>query len=393
MDDFNIKTISDAKNEYTITLINILTPNIIKGVKSIFKEALDLCIQNDEKNKYLMTFQNFLTRVPKWNQTIVDNESNRIILESNCNYLEDLITCVHITQLKILTSIRVSNKQKKINIEIPKINNFIHKIYINYARKLYSNIFLFDITISSLEIQKNNRELEIICKECILNTIRNNIPIEKILNAYIDETNEDEIIETFINDISGDDVKELEKKIDNENKEEQKEKEEKEKEEIINNKLNNTIDKVEKILVNKQKIEEHPPLETENINKQIIEKINNKLEENNKIEQNTKTEEKNKKKDTPLINNNYEKSENSKLLFNNNDTLIEYDTQDKTNVSISNNQINAPKDIDILEKISEKNYAKRKLEQEDSDEEYNDRLTIDMSSKPLNNIELEIETL
>ena len=393
MDDFNIKTISDAKNEYTITLINILTPNIIKGVKSIFKEALDLCIQNDEKNKYLMTFQNFLTRVPKWNQTIVDNESNRIILESNCNYLEDLITCVHITQLKILTSIRVSNKQKKINIEIPKINNFIHKIYINYARKLYSNIFLFDITISSLEIQKNNRELEIICKECILNTIRNNIPIEKILNAYIDETNEDEIIETFINDISGDDVKELEKKIDNENKEEQKEKEEKEKEEIINNKLNNTIDKVEKILVNKQKIEEHPPLETENINKQIIEKINNKLEENNKIEQNTKTEEKNKKKDTPLINNNYEKSENSKLLFNNNDTLIEYDTQDKTNISISNNQINAPKDIDILEKISEKNYAKRKLEEENSDEEYNDTLTIDMSSKPLNNIELEIETL
>ena len=196
MDDFNIKTISDAKNEYIISLINILTPNIIEGIKSIFKEALDLCIQNSEKNKYLMTFQNFLTRVPKWNQTIIDNESNRIIKESNCNYLEDLITCVHITQLKILTSIRVSNKQKKINIEIPKINNFIHKIYINYARKLYSNIFLFDITIPSLEIQKNNRELEIICKECILNTIRNNIPIEKILNAYIDETNEDEIIET-----------------------------------------------------------------------------------------------------------------------------------------------------------------------------------------------------
>ena len=27
-----MKTISDAKNEYTITLINILIPNIIKGV-------------------------------------------------------------------------------------------------------------------------------------------------------------------------------------------------------------------------------------------------------------------------------------------------------------------------------------------------------------------------
>ena len=83
MDDFNMKTISDAKNEYTISLINILTPNIIKGIKSIFKEALDLCIQNEEKNKYLMTFQNFLTRVPKWNQTIVDNETKRIIIETS----------------------------------------------------------------------------------------------------------------------------------------------------------------------------------------------------------------------------------------------------------------------------------------------------------------------
>ena len=93
MDDFNMKTISDAKNEYTITLINILIPNIIKGIKSIFKEALELCIQNDEKNKYLMTFQNFLTRVPKWNQSIIDNECNRINNESNCNYYDDSSIC------------------------------------------------------------------------------------------------------------------------------------------------------------------------------------------------------------------------------------------------------------------------------------------------------------
>ena len=80
MDDFNMTTITNAKNEYSITLINILAPFIIEGIKSMFKEALDLCIQNDEKNKYLMTFQNFLTRVPKWNQAIIDKKSTIIIL-------------------------------------------------------------------------------------------------------------------------------------------------------------------------------------------------------------------------------------------------------------------------------------------------------------------------
>lgn len=194
MDDYNISAIYEAKNEYSARLVDIVTPLVIEGIKSIFKEALELCIVNDEKEKYLMTFQNFLTRVPKWNQSIINVESERIIKKSGCLYLDDLISCVHISQLKILTSIRVSNKQKKVEIDIPKVNDFIHGVYIKFARKLYSNVYLFETTISPLQIQKNNRECELICKECILNVIRENIPVDKILRAYIDETEEEEII-------------------------------------------------------------------------------------------------------------------------------------------------------------------------------------------------------
>lgn len=194
MDDYNISAIYEAKNEYSARLIDIMTPLVIEGIKSIFKEAIELCIVNDEKEKYLMTFQNFLTRVPKWNQSIINVESNRIIKSSGCSYLDDLISCVHISQLKILTSVRVSTKQKKVDIDIPKVNDFIHNIYIKFARKLYSNVYLFETTISPLQIQKNNRECELICKECILNVIRENIPVDKILRAYIDTTEEEEEI-------------------------------------------------------------------------------------------------------------------------------------------------------------------------------------------------------
>ena len=38
---------------------------LIEGVKSIFNEAMSFCEDNNEEDKYLMTFQNFLTRVPK----------------------------------------------------------------------------------------------------------------------------------------------------------------------------------------------------------------------------------------------------------------------------------------------------------------------------------------
>ena len=93
---------------------------------------------------------------------------------------------------------RVGDKQKKIDINIPKFEDFIHKCYINVAREVYKNVYLFEITIAPLNIQKNNRELEIIIQECILNTIRDSIPIENILKAYMDECVEEVITEEII---------------------------------------------------------------------------------------------------------------------------------------------------------------------------------------------------
>ena len=69
--------------------------------------------ENDEENKYLMTFQNLLSTIPGWNPNTIETERNRIETSSGCKYLEDLITCVHIIQLKALTCIRVGQKQKK----------------------------------------------------------------------------------------------------------------------------------------------------------------------------------------------------------------------------------------------------------------------------------------
>ena len=47
-----------------------------------------------------MTFQNFLSRVPKWNENIVTEETKRIVEASNCSYLEDLLTCVSYYTIK-----------------------------------------------------------------------------------------------------------------------------------------------------------------------------------------------------------------------------------------------------------------------------------------------------
>ena len=195
MDDFNVSSLHESKNEWGARLLTILTPLIIEGLKSIFEEAFKLCKDNNETDKYLMTFQNFLSRIPKWNPSVIEQEKKRIVEKSACSYLEDLVTCVHIIQLKLLTAMRVGHKQKKIDINIPKLDDFIHKAYIGVARKVYKNVYLFELGIPPLQMQKHNRELEVIVQECILNTIRENIPIESILKAYMDETVEEDVVE------------------------------------------------------------------------------------------------------------------------------------------------------------------------------------------------------
>ena len=96
MDDYNISTLTDSKNEWCARLTNILTPCLIEGMKSIFDEAYKICSDNDEEEKYLMTFQNLLSKIPEWNETIIETERTRIIEKSNCNYTvavrEDLPT-------------------------------------------------------------------------------------------------------------------------------------------------------------------------------------------------------------------------------------------------------------------------------------------------------------
>jgi hypothetical protein len=314
MDDFNISSLHESKNEWGSRLITILTPLIIEGFKSIFEEAFKLCKENGEYDKYLMTFQNLIARIPKWNQTIIEQEKIRIVNKSGCTYLEELITCVHIIQLKILTSMRVGQKQKKIDINIPKIEDFIHKSYINAARKIYKNVYLFELEIPALQLQKQQRELEIIVQECILNTVRESIPVESILRAYMDETIEEEVIEEI---------------------KEQK---------IVDQTKTNSTQQVS------QHISETKPIADTS-------SVTSSIETTNSIPVTT----------TPSIPSITETIKPEQTLkFSDVDNLIDTNNREETK--------NAPKDIERLEEISNMRYEQRKQEMEN--EEDDDKIKI-----------------
>jgi len=323
-----MSSLQESRNEWCARLINIFTPLTIEGFKSIFEESWKLCQENDETEKYLMTFQNFLARIPKWNSSILEEETRRITEKSNCGYLTDLISCVHIIQLKSLTCMRVGNKQKKIDISVPSLSDFVHKVYINAARKIYTNIYLFEKHISPLQIQKHNRELELIIKEQILDTIRDNIPVENILKVYLDESIEEDVqveeseeiisTEPIIEENKDDDDKDvLDEEVDNNN--------------------DNTTNSTSELRIDP--LEPLEPLDT--------------------------------------INSNVD----GKIQFNDIDSAI------STTHEIE--EISAPKNVERLEQISNERHEARKLEEEDDEVEEKIKIgdTIKLTDLDVHNLE------
>lgn len=226
MDENHKPTLVEAQFEWAWRLVQILQPLVYDGIQAIFTESVQMCLDTDEPEKYLMTFQNFLARIPKWNDSMIQNEVQRIVDKSGCSYLEDLITCVHIVHLKILTSIRTGKTQKKIDVIVPKLNEFVHKVYILVSRQLYTNVYLFEKDVTPIVVQKNRAGVNKVIKNGILDAIRDSIPVERLLRAYLDEstdlvkeTKEDVKVEPeVVNEVVSKEVKEVSKEVSKEKK-------------------------------------------------------------------------------------------------------------------------------------------------------------------------------
>ena len=67
-------------------------------------------------------------------------------------------------------------------------------MFISFARKLYSNVYLFEKEIAALQHQKNMRECELYISN-VFRCYSRQYAVETILRAYIDETVDEEVIE------------------------------------------------------------------------------------------------------------------------------------------------------------------------------------------------------
>jgi len=185
MDDFNNPVFAQAKIEYTKQLTDVLVSPMYEGLKRVYEQS-KRDYANDTNRSFHNVFRSNIEVVPKWNTDMIETEVERIEKSSKCDWLDDLITAVFISHTKILASI--GNKTKKINLTIPKTDNFVHKCYINSAREIWKNPYLFDENKSSIEYQRNIKYTEDLIKESVEQTIRKLLPVKNILREHLENT-------------------------------------------------------------------------------------------------------------------------------------------------------------------------------------------------------------
>ena len=189
MDTPEISVYGEAKGEYTRQLCVFLVPCLESYVLELLEQAR---LEAPNPQKVLWHFQTLLQSIPDWNQDKVVRETEKIQKDCNCDYLEELLTAVFIAHTKVLSAIRLSTKQKKLQITIPKVDHFLHRLLSESARSLWTNAYLFAET-NSIEKQKNLRQVSALLQEAVLQAIRGLLPVKSILREYLHDDEDEEL--------------------------------------------------------------------------------------------------------------------------------------------------------------------------------------------------------
>jgi hypothetical protein len=198
MNYFYERNITEIRNEYTTFLINIMTPFIYEGIRSVYNYALDTHKMFAEKGKYdstmvspgvLKIFQTCLKEIPTLNNNSIEKECIRIKEGCKCSeWFDDLVRSViksNIILLSFSNPSRRSEVSKERYHEKIDIKDFIHKCYIESARIIYNSPELFWHEFPTLEVKRNQREVYELIKLAIHEAVRKMLPIKLILREYL----------------------------------------------------------------------------------------------------------------------------------------------------------------------------------------------------------------
>lgn len=178
MDTGSLNILVEAKKEYLKQLCSVMSPIIIETFQELYNESKKM---NKGKN-LLMQYQKLLKEVPNWNEHMVNTHCEK--LNNSCSWFSDLLAAVFVSFVKILSAVRLKAENKKISIKLPSNQLFIHTCYINAAKNLYKDPYIYHD-----EMTDNDRHdiLNARFRQCVEDTVDEMIPVQEILKSCMSQ--------------------------------------------------------------------------------------------------------------------------------------------------------------------------------------------------------------
>jgi len=183
----NVATYSEARSEYTKQLATFIVPSLVNWFQQLWSRNAP------NKQQCLSLFQTDCEEIARWNQDRIHDEVRVLIERTGCDYMEDLMTAVFIAHTKVLTAVRLSQKQKKLSITVPKLDHFVHRVFREAARSFWKSPFLFMDVGAVVDRQKNVLQIEALAAEAITTAVRGLLPVKQILQDYLEADGHEEI--------------------------------------------------------------------------------------------------------------------------------------------------------------------------------------------------------
>lgn len=185
MEDYNLAVLVDAKTEYTNQLINLCKKQMYTSIQHLFKTSKKECEDNSNPIDTLSMFQTKLAEIPSWDAEKIKTEYNQLVISSNCDWLDELLTAVFMSHSRILSSVHSNPNNPQVSLDIPNFQDFMHQCYIDIARCFWKSPYLFDDTVSSYDYQRNRRDCELMIEKTIGESLRRQLPVKHLLKKYL----------------------------------------------------------------------------------------------------------------------------------------------------------------------------------------------------------------
>lgn len=168
----------DAKREYVGQLTDVLAPFVVNYLAAVYVAA-----QRQDSRQVSLLFQKALRDIPHWNANTIHERTMEI--QGKYTFLGDLIAACFVAYVKILSSVKLHQQKPNIRLKLPANDTFVHRVYVNVAREFYNS----PSTIKADRATKLG-----IVRMAVEGAVRDMLPIEDILKAYLGNTIDDHAV-------------------------------------------------------------------------------------------------------------------------------------------------------------------------------------------------------